>query len=574
MKRTTLRTSAIALGVAAAMPATGQEWNLQWGGFMNQHFVFGSTEQKHTTSKMGDVSYTIEGDHDGRGDDDGYKITVKFIGEDDVPTALQGRELDDDASGINIQAESTARAGEVGSVYINPTPEILRPDPDASPARSQGTLIDALEGTAPTGATIKKIYINSAVITDAGTPTAARYNSITIADIAGMVDIFKDRGFILGDNQDLDGLEVYIVDTEIDVDDVNALEGGEGALAFDGNKIALTNAYGQVSEAVGKANTTVDLSGSSQRRNTEVHFKPSITLENGITFGAAIEFEGDAGGVDRSNMMISSDSFGKITLGAHPSMGYGMMVAAPGVGLAINSGGHIHFIPVSAEGAAYSTSNEVGGNWEPMRVSYQSPSLGGLTLGLSYAADGKGNGNSANNSGYLKAAEGDGDLSDIIDLGVKFSQSLGETSFTVAARYGTAEKEGAEKKPREAAVGAQVGFGAVTDGAAYADSERGDKSSSGWSLGASFKPNEAWTLGIETYQGEYDNGDDHSASKIAASRNLGPGVAWDLYAITSESTSTSSGLSVTQGSKTYNLNSVNKTEASGTIFGTAIKLSF
>ena len=395
-------------------------------------------------------------------------------------------------------------------------------------------------------------------------------NQLTFKEI---IDAFAaDKLSVAPSSQQGKEIEVVIVKG-------SNLEDSVANSALNAKKDLDANAYDQVSEAVGKATKTVDLSGSSQCRNMEVHFKPSITLENGITFGAEIEFEGDGAGVDRSNMMISSDSLGKITLGAHPSMGYGMMVAAPSVGLAINSGGHVHFIPVSAAGATYSTSNEVG----PMRVSYQSPSLGGLTLGLSYAADGKGNGNSANHSGYLKAAETKGDLSDIFDLGVSFSQSLGETSFTLAARYGTAEQEGYSDKPKVAAVGAQIGFGGFMVGGGYADEKNpAGKDSDGWSLGASFKPDEAWKFGIETYQGEYDNGDDHSVAKIAASRNLGPDVAWDLYAITAESTTTQGSLAVSakdpkpgdEGAAGTTLHSTGTTEGSGTIFGTAIRLNF
>ena len=40
MKKQLLCTSAIALGIAAA-PAAAQEWNLDWGGYMNQHVAFG-----------------------------------------------------------------------------------------------------------------------------------------------------------------------------------------------------------------------------------------------------------------------------------------------------------------------------------------------------------------------------------------------------------------------------------------------------------------------------------------------------------------------------------------------------
>ncbi|MCY3982845.1 MAG: hypothetical protein OXE85_02880, partial [Roseovarius sp.] len=91
MKRTTLRTSAIALGVAVAMPATAQEWNLKWAGFMNQHVVFGSTDKK-TTVNLNDLSYTFDGDETPatlRTGNDIYTATVHFIAEvgdvDDLP---------------------------------------------------------------------------------------------------------------------------------------------------------------------------------------------------------------------------------------------------------------------------------------------------------------------------------------------------------------------------------------------------------------------------------------------------------------------------------------------------------
>ena len=528
MKRTTLRTSAIALGVAAALPATAQEWNLAWGGFMNQHVVFGSTETK-TTVSVDDLSYNVTGDRrsdtsrsdTSSGTPQPYSTTIKIVSK-----------LPPGANDAHQLANTTALANTAGVTD--------KDDFDAA-------LITAINAVDPTGA---------------GTIGSA--TNIAVPDVLYLVvgpTSIGDDG--MADN------------TDFVTSDATALQTG----------------YTDLHKRISAVNKSIDLSGSGQRRNTEVHFKPSVTLENGITFAARIEFEGDsAAGVDRSYMDISSDSLGMIRIGSHPSMGYGMMVTAPGVGLPINSGAHPNFIPVSADGAAYSSTNEVGNNWEAMRVSYMTPSLGGLTVGVSYAADGRGSGNSANHTGYLTKDKEKGNLSDILDLGLKFSQSLGEANVTLAARYGTGKQTltgKADKKPREAAVGAQVGFGAFTLGAAYADSQRYDKegnnqSSSGWSLGASFKPNEAWTFGIETYQGEYDDGDDHSVSKIAASRNLGPGVNWDIYAITAESTTTQGSLTVgardpkpgDKGAAGITLHSTGTTEGSGTIFGTAIKLSF
>ena len=500
MKRTTLRTSAIALGVAAALPATAQEWNLGWGGFMNQHVVFGSTDKK-TTVNVNDLSFTVDGAR-GTGDD---RITYERV-----------------VQLVDVVANAPSNGRNIGAI---------------------------VEGTEDNQINWRADNLN--------------------AELQRVINATFSSGAIP------DNLYAIVGKTDLDEDGVQTAYNNA-----DGDAVI----FKALHERIGAVNEAVDMSGSGQRRNTEVHFKPSITLENGVTFAAQIEFEGDSdAGVDRSYMDISSDSLGMIRIGSHPSMGYGMIVAAPGVGLGINSGAHPNFIPVGSQtGAAYSSNNEVGGNWEAMRVSYMTPSLGGLTIGVSYAADGRGGGNSANHTGYLTAAEKKDDLSDIMDIGAKFTQSLGEMNVTLAARYGTAQLEGYDKKPRETAVGAQLGFGAFTVGGAYADSQRpAGKDSEGWSLGASYAM-DAWTFGIETYQGEYDNGDDHSVSKIAASRNLGPGVAWDIYAITAESTTTQGSLTVgardpkpgDAGAAGIKLHSTGTTEGSGTIFGTAIKLSF
>ena len=240
-----------------------------------------------------------------------------------------------------------------------------------------------------------------------------------------------------------------------------------------------------------------------------------------------------------------------------------------------------------------------------MRVSYHTPSLGGLTLGISYAPDNGTkaddpldpnavkipNGSATSGTQQLKIDDADIPLKDIIDLGVKFEQSLGEANVTLAARYGTGKNNDPEKKnPREIGFGAQVGFGAFTFGGAYADSERGsaDKSSSGWSLGMAYDMDGPWKFGIETYQGEYDDGDKQGVSKIAASRTLGPGVVWDLYALTASSTQTQGtlnvgyeapvalapGVAAKDGSAGINLHSSGKIDVDGTLFGTSIKLTF
>ena len=522
MKRTTLRTSAIALGVAAALPATAQEWNLGWGGYMNQHIVFGSSEKK-TTVSVDDLSYKFTGTRT-----DGSKYTAI----------------------VNIVDEAPS-----GATHILSVPDTIADDADLTKTELDTQLLTL----------INAIEVNSRAVS---------------------------AGAAIPDN-------IYV-------------EVGKTVIGADG-KVTNTNTnensgtgYVALHQKVADTNKAIKSSGTGQWPDAEIHFKPSITLENGLTFGAHVEFEalhhGNGGPTrDESYVTISSDSLGMFIIGSENSAGYRMMVAAPSVGLGINSGSHPDFLPgydYEWRSASGSSNTEVGGNNDAMRISYHTPSLGGLTFGVSYAPDDGQNmddktKSASSNSGnkQLKIDDADIPLKDIIDLGVKFEQSLGEANVTLAARYGTGKNNDPKKKnPREIGFGAQVGFGAFTFGGAYADSERGsaDKSSSGWSLGMAYDMDGPWKFGIETYQGKYDDGDKQGVSKIAASRTLGPGVVWDLYALTASSTQTQGTLNVggvaqelvkpgdsgNPGAAGIDLDSSGKIDVDGTLFGTSIKLTF
>ena len=57
----------------------------------------------------------------------------------------------------------------------------------------------------------------------------------------------------------------------------------------------------------------------------EIIFTPSITLDNGLTFGINVQLEAQnvgSGEIDESYMTISSDTFGQLDIGAENSAGY------------------------------------------------------------------------------------------------------------------------------------------------------------------------------------------------------------------------------------------------------------
>jgi len=342
---------------------------------------------------------------------------------------------------------------------------------------------------------------------------------------------------------------------------------------------------GALTPAIGVA--APDYDGIDVHSNTEIIFSPSVTLDNGMTFGINVQFEGNNNfSVDESYMTISSDTMGRVEIGSENSAGYKMMVGAPGVvSMAINSPSISSYIPFSAAGignsfrqGGLSTYTEVAGNNDVRRISYYTPSFNGLTVGVSYARDGVTN---AGNSFAFDSKRAR--LSDVFDIGVGYSQSFGSVDVDLAARWGTgsyASWVGAApvingpSDPETWGIGAQFGFGAFTVGGSYAVNDNGALfgagDQEGWDFGVTYDAAGPWAFELSTFQGEFDNGlgvtkDEYQAYRLGASRDLGPGVDWDIYAVMVEADA---------GNAIGAFGPGVGTEIEGTTIGTAINLSF
>jgi hypothetical protein len=340
------------------------------------------------------------------------------------------------------------------------------------------------------------------------------------------------------------------------------------------------------------AHVNSDWDGVDTFTDAEIHFRPSVTLDNGMTFGATVQYEAqNTGGstVDESYVSISSDTLGRIDIGNENSAGYKMMVAAPEVGgvLGINSGSLSGFIPISTDvggnlpwngrQAAQSSFTEVLGNNDVSRITYYTPSFNGLTLGVSYAATtdrpsqarastSGGSSNAGNNMGVDRNKG----VTDIWDFGIAYSQSFNGVDLDLAARYGMAESNVAGMDdPETWGVGASFGFSGWTFGGSYAENDNGGfmDDEEGWSLGVAYDIPGPWEVGLETYQGEYDNNAggkaEFEAYQLAASRTLGKGVLWSVYAVYAQGTA--------DGGFNEDLTD---TEVEGTLIGTSVSLSF
>jgi predicted porin len=287
-----------------------------------------------------------------------------------------------------------------------------------------------------------------------------------------------------------------------------------------------------------------DFDGVNIFTNSEIIFTPSVTLDNGMTFGFNVQMEalnggGGADGIDESYVSISSDTMGRIDLGSENSAGYKLMVAAPQVGsMPVNSRSTSAFVPVTGSGgfrqAALSSYTEVAGNNDVQRITYYTPSFNGLTVGVSYAPSNAGNASNNAPVNFNSAAN----ITDIFDLGVGYSQSFNGVDVNVGARWGTGSSNLAGRSdPETWGIGASVSVSGFSFGGAYAENDNGFAGNvgdqEGWSLGASYDIAGPWSVGLEGYFGETDNGaapsSDYEAYKLGASRSLGAGVSWDVY---------------------------------------------
>ena len=309
-----------------------------------------------------------------------------------------------------------------------------------------------------------------------------------------------------------------------------------------------------------------DFDGVNIHNTGEIIFSPSVTLDNGMTFGINVQYEAHTagGGIDESYMSISSDTLGRIDIGAENSAGYKSMIGAPTVtSMWINSPSASAFIPRTGVNtfrqASLSSYTEVAGNNDTTRISYYTPDFNGLTVGVSYGRDGVTN--VSHNYGLNKNALA---LSDVFDIGASYSQSFGDSSVTLGARYGTGSYAPGNpaSDPETWGIGGQFSFAGFTLGASYTENDNGAATGvgdqEGWSLGMTYDVAGPWSVEALTYQGTIEAGavdNDYEAYKVGASRDLGPGVDWDLYLVM---TDTNNGAAT----------------ADGTLLGTAINLSF
>ncbi|KAB7613480.1 porin [Amylibacter sp. SFDW26] len=273
-----------------------------------------------------------------------------------------------------------------------------------------------------------------------------------------------------------------------------------------------------------------DFDGIDVLSNAEIIFKPSITLDNGIKFGAEIQLEAGSGGgntagaatddIDESYVYIQGD-FGQVLIGSENSAGYKMTVAAPDVSpIFAQSSSLTAFVPYSGatvganvfRGTLGATYIENAGNNDANRITYFSPRFGGLQLGVSYARDaGQGNG----------AVDNNAVTTDFVDIAANYGGSFGGVDINASARYGTASAIAGAPDPEVWGAGLKLGFGGFSIGGSYAEQ---DGTAGGLGDGSSYDVGIGYANGPMSYSLTYfagENRDNEGLDNVAATADDG-----------------------------------------------------
>lgn len=215
-------------------------------------------------------------------------------------------------------------------------------------------------------------------------------------------------------------------------------------------------------------------------QNAEIHFKGKTKLNNGTELGLRIELEASESDdqIDEHYLYLKGD-WGKLILGAENGIGHLMQVRAPrfvpGLKMFDNSttddiyesayhrllGGDVNNDDDNdndisiIEDAHMSTKLEhISG--DANKLSYMTPRVGGLQLGVSYAPNNADHGGGENNAG----ASTDAAQEDIIELGVSYkgmARGVGY-KFSYTAVEGDTVRPG-RPKPESISTGLALSYG-------------------------------------------------------------------------------------------------------------------
>jgi hypothetical protein len=295
--------------------------------------------------------------------------------------------------------------------------------------------------------------------------------------------------------------------------------------------------------------STTQHDGAVSYQNSEIYFKGATTLENGMEVSVKAELnaangEGRASTTAGQNEVIDeanftlSDDWGSVMLGGNDGASDMMHVGCSWIagGKGVCSGVYSQFASGAVYGGAFMTTS--GTMWsDPNQITYMTPSMNGLKVGLTYAP--------ANRTTYKTAPAWsygtNTDLENNMSLAVAYSGDMNDVAVALSGGVdyvGNPNNVGGDDDYKMYRFGADFGMGAFGLNLGYVTQDYQTSATAqkdewtfeavgSYSVGAS-------TFGLSYAYGERQNSRTAGAKAIEGriievdySHDLGGGVYWD-----------------------------------------------
>lgn len=272
-----------------------------------------------------------------------------------------------------------------------------------------------------------------------------------------------------------------------------------------------------------------DVSGVDVQEDSEIHFKGSTTLDNGLTFGVNVQLEGNVQGdqIDESYLFVRG-SFGEIMLGNENGAAYAMHYGFSTHGVTLNTGDHQNWIIGNSFSLA-STYAFARADNDSAKIRWISPRMSGFQVGLSYAPEA-----TQDDDGFpSEATNHPGTAEHVVALAANYDGKFDDVRIRVSVGYQDFldVNSNSNVDPWVGAVGIRVGFGGFEiHGSASRQHDVSGSVENRDVIGASLNYSEGpMGVSIGAVYGQDDgvtntSDDEQFALEIGGKYKLGPGV--------------------------------------------------
>ena len=278
-----------------------------------------------------------------------------------------------------------------------------------------------------------------------------------------------------------------------------------------------------------------DVNSFDMLRDTEIHFTGETTLDSGLTVGAHVEMQADAGdngstgdAIDESYLYFSGN-WGRVNMGEEDGAAYLLQVAAPSADS--NFDGVRQYIQPLNDTAAGLTNGSFAIDYandeakDADKVTYVSPVFNGFQVGATYTpevTDG-----AASDIGGVRTT--DSDLDEGYEAAVRYEGTMSNVGFAAGAGYThIANADAAGDDFQEWNVGLDLNIADFGVGAVYTENNGAadDADSQTWVVGADYTVG-AYKIGA-SYLNNEDDGNSSDTDRYAAgvTYSYAPGLSF------------------------------------------------